>query len=460
MVPGQKFDKPGKSPFMDMQLVPKYADEAGDEGKISISPRVVQNLGVRTAEVIKGSIAQKLQAVGNVAFNERNLVVVQARVTGFVEKLYARAPLDPVRKGQPLADILAPEWIAAQEEYLALRRMQAPGIEDLRSAARQRLIVAGMTTEQIRLVERTGTVQAQVTLRSPATGVIAELGAREGMTVMAGTTLFRINALASVWVNAEVPEAQAAEIRPGTPVEARTPAHPGTVFKGQVNAILPEINPATRTIKARIELSNPEERLAPGMFASLDFAPSVKKDTLLVATEAVIHTGTRSVVMVAQGDGKFEPKDVELGRVAGGQTEILKGLQAGQKVVISGQFLIDSEANLAASTMRMEGPPSAETAPAPPTAGEIHHAEGKVEHIEKDAVTISHGPVPSLKWGPMTMNFKLPREGLPARIQVGDPVRFEFQATSQKEFQIIKIDAQKTATGQDASGAMRPGAKP
>src|SRR6266542_2796358 len=204
MVPGQKFDKPGRSPFMDMQLVPVYADEAGQGGAVAISPRVVQSLGIRTAEVVKGSIVQKIQAVGNVAYNERELVLVQARVGGFVEKLHVRAPLDPVRKGQPLVEILSPDWVAAQEEYLALRKLQTPDAESLRDAARQRMRLVGMSDEAIRSLENTGKVQTRAVLYAPISGVVAELGAREGMTVMAGAALFRLNSLASVWINAEV----------------------------------------------------------------------------------------------------------------------------------------------------------------------------------------------------------------------------------------------------------------
>ena len=439
MVPGQKFDKPGKSPFMDMQLVPVYADGGADDGKVSISPRVVQNLGVRTAPVVKGSLAQKIDAVGSIAYNERNVAVVQARVAGYIEKLYARAPLDPVRKGQPLVEILAPEWVAAQEEYLALKRMQVPDMDELRSAARQRLLLAGMTEEQIRTIERSGKVQARVTLYAPIGGVIVELGVREGMTVMPGTTLFRINDLSSVWLNAEVPEALAATVKPGNAVQARTPAYPGTVFSGQVNAILPEVNPTTRTLKVRIELTNPERRLSPGMFANVDFAAAEQRDMLVVPTEALILTGKRSVVLLAEGEGKFKPVDVEIGVETDDQTEIRKGLEAGQTVVVSGQFLIDSEASLKATTTRMEAMPAASAAAPHTQAGATHHAEGKLEHIGKDAVTISHGPVPSLDWGPMTMDFQKPPTGLAKDLVEGDTVSFEFQAGKKGGFELKSI---------------------
>ena len=431
MVPGQKFDKPGKSPFMDMQLVPVYAGAEGDEGKVSISPRVQQNLGVRTAEVVEGTLTPKVEAVGSVAFNERDVAAVQARTNGYVERLHVRAPLDAVRKGQALAELYAPEWVAAQEEYFTVRRMSAAGtgIESLLEGARQRMRLAGMTEDHIRAVESTGKVQPRLTVTAPIGGVIAELSAREGMTVMAGAPLFRINGLGTVWINAEVPEAQAGLLRPGNAVEARTAALPDMVFKGRVSAILPEVNAATRTLKARIELANPGGRLVPGMFAKVDFPSSARKPVLLVPTEAIIQTGSRAVVMVAQDGGRFVPADVETGVEANGQSEIRKGLQRGQKVVVSGQFLIDSEASLRGTTTRMKDMPS--------TAA--HRGEGKVESIGKDEVTLSHGPIPSLKWGPMTMGFKLPPGKAPKDLKVGDSVAFEVRETQDGMYEIVTI---------------------
>lgn len=364
MVPTQKFDKPGKSPFMDMQLVAVYGGDAGDEGTVSISPRVQQNLGIRTADVTLGEMSHALVAVGSVAYNERDVALVQARSNGFVERLYVRAPLDAVRKGQALVELLVPDWIAAQEEYLSVKRMQSGlqgnSLETLVDAARQRMRLVGMTDEQIRLIEANGKVISRVTITAPVSGVVAELSVREGMTVMSGAALFRINGLSSVWVNAEVPENLAAQLQPGVVVEARSAAHSGVVFKGRVSAILPEINAVTRTLKARIELANPSGQLLPGMFVTVNFAPSVRKNVVLIPSEAVIQTGKRSVVMVTNGEGKFLPVDVELGAEANGQTEIRKGLEAGQKVVISGQFLIDSEASLKTTTTRMSDTPMGE----------------------------------------------------------------------------------------------------
>ena len=436
MVPGQKFDKPGKSPFMDMQLAPVYADDAGDEGKVSISPRVQQNLGIRTAEVTRGSLAAAVVAVGSVAYNERNVALVQARSNGFVERLHVRAPLDPVRKGQPLAELYVPDWVAAQEEFLSVKRMGG-SVDGLLGGARQRMRLVGMSDDQIRLVEAGGKVQPRLTVTAPIGGVVTELAVREGMTVTTGAPMFRINGLDTIWVNADVPENSSAQARPGTPVEARTPSLPGTVFKGKVGALLPEVNPATRTLKARIELANPGNQLVPGMFATVSFAPVAGKEVLLAPSEAVIRTGRRNVVMMALGDGKFMPVDVEIGAEANGLTEIRKGLEAGQKVVVSGQFLIDSEASLKGTTARMGDVAAPADAKA---AGPVHRAEGKIEKIGKDDITISHGPVLSLKWGAMTMDFKAPAGGLPNNIAEGDNVVFEFrQGKEEGTFDLTSI---------------------
>jgi Cu(I)/Ag(I) efflux system membrane fusion protein len=450
MYPQQRFDKPGKSPFMDMMLVPKYADAGGDESGVSISPRVVQNLGVRTAEARPGSLAPKLGAVGNVEYNERAVVLVQARTAGFVEKLHVRAPLDPVREGQPLVEILFPDWAAAQAEYLALKRLAGTDVEPLQRAARERLLLVGMTEAQIAAVEREGSVQARTTLRAPVSGVVAELGAREGMTVAAGTTLFRIAGLGTVWIVVEVPESQAGMLVPGVTVEAHVPTYPEEVFKGRVSAILPEVNAATRTLRARIEVANPAGKLKPGMYATLALGGRGRA-ALLVPSEAVIRTGERSVVILAAGEGNFRAVDVEVGAESGGDAEIRKGLKAGDRVVVSGQFLIDSEASLRTTLGRLEGAGAGNTAVAGSTAvagntatagnaaTPVHQAEGVLVSGNDKFLLIKHGPIPSAQMGGMTMEFAAPKSGLPAGVKAGDRIRFEF-TMKDGEFQTTKVE--------------------
>ena len=353
MVPTQRFDHPGKSPFMDMQLVP--VEEGADEGgTIQISSRVQQNLGVRTAQATRGTLDRPIEATATVGYDERDIVLVPARANGFVERLRVRATLDPVHQGQPLADLYVPDWVAAQEEYLAVKALRSPGTGDLLDGARQRMHLVGMTDDLIRAFEAEGKVQSHVTVTAPIAGVIAELSTRQGATVMSGAPLFRINGLATVWVNAEIPESLAVQIHAGDPVKARVSALTGTVFQGKVDAVLPHVDPATRTLTARVQLANPNAQLLPGMFVTAQFANGGPRDVLLVPSEAVIETGTRRVVILAEEEGRFRPVNVEIGAEGDGQTEIRSGLTAGQTVVVSGQFLLDSEASLKASAQRLQ----------------------------------------------------------------------------------------------------------
>lgn len=416
MVPGTKFDKPGKSPFMDMPLVPVYADEATGSG-VPVNPGVAQNLGIRTALVRKTVLSSSLDAVGVVAQNERATEVVQSRVTGYIEKLHVRAVLDPVRKGQPLATLYAPDWAAALEEYLGVRRAQ-PG-PTLVDAARARLRLLSIPDDVITRSEQSGTAQTRFTLTAPTAGVVAELGVRDGAMVSPGMMLFRIVDLSSVWVMADVPESLASQIRLGSDAEVNA-AGIGNTFTGKLSAILPDVDPATRTLKARVELRNPGLVLKPGMFVRVTFKQSATEQALVIPQEAVIATGKRNVVIVAGIGGKYSPVEVQLGRESGGDVEVKSGLSEGQQVVSSGQFLLDSEASLKSGLGRLDAGSAKAAAPV------LHTGEGRIEAIDKDEVTISHGPIPLLKWGAMTMPFKSPKEGLPKTLKVGARIRFEF----------------------------------
>lgn len=355
MVPSQHFDKPGKSPFMDMQLVPRFADEAQAAGGVTIDPRRTQNLGLRTAVARTGTLDSSVVASGAIAFNERDVAIVQARAAGFVQRVYGRAPGDVIAAGAPLAEILVPEWAGAQIEFLAVRRT---GDEPLTRAARQRLALLGMPPGTIAAVERTGRVQNVVTVSTPAGGTIKTLGVRNGMTVVQGQTLAEINGLGTVWLDAAVPESVAGLVRVGQGATATLTTFPGESFAGRVTAILPSVQETSRTLTARIELPNRGGRLRPGMFATVSFTGD-GRSALLVPSEAVIRTGRRALVMLAQEGGRYLPAEVEVGREAGGQSEILAGLAAGEKVITSGQFLIDSEASLSGIQARPLDPAAA-----------------------------------------------------------------------------------------------------
>ena len=429
MVPGARFDKPGKSPFMNMELAPVYADEAAPDGKVSISARTAQNLGIRIAEVTQVQMPMGFTATGAVSVDERSLSVVQARVNGYIEKLHVRAQYDTVARGQALVEIYSPDWLAAQEEYLAVKRSTQPGAEALAQAARSRLMLLGVAEAQILRVEQSGKAESRVTLYAPEAGVVWEVNVRDGMAVSAGMPLFRFANLGSVWVNAEVPETEAALVRPGALVTARATALPDALYKGTVAMLLPDVNAATRTLKARIVLANPGMRLKPGMFVTVTLGGE-SKTMLTVPAEAVISTGKRNVVIIAEDAGKYRPVDVETGRDSGGMTEIRKGLTAGQKVVVSGQFLIDSESSLKTALNRLQADPAAV-----PAKGARHTAIGKINRIDaKDSMLeLTHGPIPAMKWPAMTMMFRAADKALLANAKPGDEIEFDMLAEPGKD---------------------------
>ena len=355
MFPNQKFGKPGKSPFMDMQLEPKYADEGGAASGaaqgVSIDPSAMQNLGIRVVEAKLGSLAATVNVTGTVDFNLRDVAIVQARSGGFVARVYARAPGDVIRAGAPIADVLLPEWGGAQTEFLAVKRLGRP---ELTAAARQRLRLMGMSDGLISSVERSGRTNGTITITSPISGVIQTLDARAGVTLAQGQTLAQVTGIRTVWLNAAVPEAQASAVRIGQSATATLTAFPGETFGGRIIAILPTAQADSRTLTVRIELANRGGRLRPGMFAQVALGGDARP-ALLVPNEAVIRTGTRTIVMLATGDGRYHPAEVRAGREGGGQTEILEGLAVGEKVVASGQFLLDSEASLTGIAVRPLG---------------------------------------------------------------------------------------------------------
>jgi Cu(I)/Ag(I) efflux system membrane fusion protein len=434
MVPGPRFDKPGKSPFMDMPLVPVYADGQGDAG-VKVSAAVQQNLGVRTATVTRSQVANSFEAIGAVQFDERLTEAVQTRVAGYVERLLVRAPMEYVRRGQGLVTIYAPEWLAPQGEYLALRQTGAS--EDLVATARERLRALSIPDALVKQSEQAGAAQARFTLPSPVTGVIAELGVREGVAVAPGQTLFKVAGLDKVWAVAEIPEAQAVRLTRGMKAKAALQADPSQSFDGVVEEILPQVNASTRTLQARFEVSNQAGRLAPGMLLRLQVAGR-SSSRLVVPAEAVIRTGTRAVAIVRKGQGTFEPREVQLGADAGDTLEVVQGLDEGDEVVASGQFLIDSEARLK-SVLGGMAVAAAPAASAATPAAEVHSAEGKVEQVAADGITISHGPVPELKWPGMTMAFGKPDPKAFADIKPGDTVHFQFRKGGAMGYELVTV---------------------
>lgn len=437
MVPDQHFDQPGQSPFMDMALVPKYVDEAGStEAAVRINPGVVQNLGVRTVQATRTALTRVIEAAASVQFNDRDVAIVQARSAGFVERSYNLAPGDEIHQGAPLADLLIPAWGGALEEYLAVLNTHD---RTLINATRQRLMLMGIPSALIERVEINRRAQPVITIHAPIGGAVQSLDVREGMALKEGAPLAVINGLDTVWLEAAVPEAQAGLIRVGQTAIARLTAYPGETFEGEVIAVLPTNDSTSRTLQVRIELPNNGLRLRPGMFARVHLE-STEESVLTVPSAAVLHGGQHDYVLVANGEGSFTPVTVTLGRQSGQQTEIRDGLQEGQRVVASGQFLIDSEASLAGALDRLGDTESPDTGDAEAmgdmnmdgqsdmsaedTSSAPIESRGRVEDLSATQITLSHEPIPALDWPAMTMPFELANPALGEGLEVGDTVTF------------------------------------
>lgn len=451
MVPQSHFDKPGKSPFMDMDLVPKYADEGVAAGGVTIDPRVTQNMGVRLAVAEKGRLDRGLETVGTLRPADDRVIVVQSRVGGYIESQAVRRLDQPVRRGEVLLTLTSPELIATQEEYLLAHKA---GDRPLVAAARERLSLLGLGDGQIDALARRGAVVRRIPVVAPAAGIVSELPARLGQVVMAGAPLVTVTDLGRLWVIAEVPERDATGVAVGRRADVRFAALPDRAVSGTVDYVYPEVGGNTRTLRARIPVPNPEGSLRPGMLARVSFNDGSGAERLLVPSEAVIETGRRSVVIVAAEAGRFDVAEVKTGAEAGGKTEILSGLAAGRKVVTSGQFLIDSEASLNTAVQRLQSAApaagatvvaandhashgGAERRAAKPAADDAktgHKASGKIEAIDRTAgkLEIAHGPVASMNMPGMTMNFPVASPELLRGLAVGAEVDFEFRVEGSK----------------------------
>ena len=427
MVPDQRFDQPGKSPFMDMELVPRCAGDSAGSPAVEIDPALAQSFGIRTAAAQFGVLDSEIRVTGTLVYNGRNVAMVQPRVGGFVERTYGRAPDDVVARGAPLVDLLVPDWGAAQREYIAIL---ASGDEALAEASRQRMRLLGMSDALVEEVSQSRQERSTVTVTAPISGAITSLGVRQGMTVAAGQSLAEINGYSPIWLEAAVPEAQAGNASVGQPVSATLTAFPGERFAGRIVAILPSAQDTSRTITVRAEMPNPGLRLKPGMFAQVSLAPE-RREALLVPSEAVIRTGARSLVMIAQDSGGYRPAEVRIGQEAGGRTEVLAGLAEGEEVVTSGQFLLDSEASLAGIEVRpIDQAPSivgSSENSIEAEGSQTYQATGTIESISASDVTLRHGPVAALEWPAMTMTFASDGPAQLRGLQRGDRVRFTFE---------------------------------
>ena len=445
MVPNQKFDKPGKSPFMDMMLEPKYANESsgGEEGGVAISSQTAQNLGIRLEKVSTKSFGESFSAVGRIEPDERRFYAVQTRIPGFVERLSVRAVGDPVSKGQKIAEIYAPDLLAAQQEYLALLQLNSVDSDNsLKQAARNRLKLLGMTEGEITAITKSGKSSTRFGVYAPASGIITELGVREGGQLMAGSSLVQISDLSQVWMIAEVPERDAGRLKPGIAADVQLQSLPGEIFKGKVGYLYPMLNDSSRTLQVRIELPNKSNRLRPGMYANVEFTGQTH-EALSVPTESIIATGKRKLVIVKETNG-YRPVEIKTGQERNSHTEILVGLTEGEDVVVSGQFLIDSEASLSGVLARLSQQDKAmemgqgkhdmgdmQMSKAEPMVAEkMPKGRGKVVDVDAKTgkVTLNHEPIKELGWPSMTMGFKVKDSKQLSKLKAGDEVEFDLKA--------------------------------
>jgi Cu(I)/Ag(I) efflux system membrane fusion protein len=416
MYPQQKFDKPGPSPFMDMALVPRYADGDGEAAGIKVDPNITQSLGMRLASVASIALASQVDATGMIGFNERDVAIIQSRAAGFVERVAPLAPGEIVKSGQALVEIQVPEWLSAQHELLALKSV---GEASLLAAAKDRLRSLGMSDGMIREIESSGQPRARFTITAPTSGVIQSLDVRNGMTLMAGQPLVRINGLSTVWLEVAVPEALASRVQLGAKATATVVGRDVPVT-GTVSTIVPVLNDASRSLRVRIELPNTKGDLRPGQSAQVSLGNTSKETALAVPTEAIIRTGKRALVMLANDGGRYEPVEVVLGGEVGNQTVIKSGLSEGQQVVASGQFLLDSEASLRGVAAKSL---------APMAAISLHEADARIVSLSDKEVTLAHGPFKTLSMPGMTMPFPLANPDIAKGFKEGERVRVSVRET-------------------------------
>jgi Cu(I)/Ag(I) efflux system membrane fusion protein len=354
MDPAYRRDEPGKSP-MGMDLVPVYADEVG--ATVKIKPEVEQHLGIRTADVVRDTLWKYIKTVGVVTSDEDMLSHVHPRASGWIEKTHVRALGDRVKKGDVLFEYYAPEIVQAQDEYLVAKRSASSLVgnskDSLMESARVRLELLQIPRSVIRKLEKQNKVSRIVPVLAPRDGYVTQINVREGMYITPQLETYTITDLSSIWVRVDVFEHQLDWVEPGKPAEVRVEAIPGKSWEGKVDYIYPELTESTRTLNVRLRFDNPDGLLKPNMFADVVIYGGPKRDALVIPREALIRGSDDTRVIRRKADGSFEPVVVVTGIRSGEKLEILAGLEEGDQIVTSGQFLIDSESNLKASLMRM-----------------------------------------------------------------------------------------------------------
>lgn len=483
MDPNYQRDEPGKSP-MGMDLIPVYASEAGgvDEGigTIRISPDVVNNLGVRTSPVERRELNAEITTVGYVQYDEDQLIHVHPRVEGWVETLFVKAEGDPIEAGEPLYQLYSPPLVNAQEELLlAIGR----GNPRLIEAAEERLKALQIDDKVIDEIKRAGSVQQQITFYSPMSGVVDNLNIREGFYVQPGTTLLSIGSLDQVWVEAEVFERQAALVELGLPVSMTLDYLPGREWQGEVDYIYPSLDNKSRTLRVRLRFDNADGLLKPNMYAQVVIQVALDAPVLAVPRDAVIRTGNQNRLVLALGEGYYKSIAVDLGRVTQEYVEILNGVEEGEAVVTSAQFLLDSESSKTSDFKRLHHGDSDTEISAKSNVvtndgntnshddnmsdmvgdedAETVWVEAEIKSVTPETRVLSaeHEPVPQWQWPSMTMNFFVAEEVDFNQLQAGTQLHMQIgmRADGQYEISAVHIMSQPPFNDQpsmDAEGSL------
>ncbi len=428
MDPNFRQDGPGKSP-MGMDLVPFYEEDGGgDDGAVTISPAIVQNLGVRTEKATLGKLWKRVDSVGYVDFDENLISHVHLRTEGWIENLTVKSEGERVKKGDLLFELYSPTLVNAQDEYIQALRSKN---KRLISASYERLRALGVDKSQINKIRKTRKAEQLIEIRASQNGIVSKLKAREGMFVKPKMEVMTLADLSSIWILVEVFERQSDWVKVGKPAEITLSYIPGRKWEGKVEYVYPSLDPMTRTLRARLRFDNPDEALKPNMFANVVIYGGATKDVVSIPLEALIRTGDSERVIISLGDGKFIPRAVVSGIESGDRIEIVEGLKGNEDVVTSSQFLLDSEASISASFTRMT-----ETKP----AGDMKMDDGSSMDMSKkitgkgvvgDTMTdegkinLSHEPISELGWPAMTMDFKL-AEGVSTKdLKPGMEVEFD-----------------------------------
>jgi len=474
---------PKKDP-MGMDYVPVYEgaqEEPTPANQIRISTEKIQKLGVRTEVASLRALDKLVRAAGRVEPDERRTYAISPKFEGYVERLHVNATGQPVARGQALFEVYSPELVSAQREYaIAAQGVDSlneaggeaqAGMRQLAASSLMRLKNWDISEEQVKALAKSGETKRTLTFRSPVSGIVTEKKALQGMRFMPGEALYQVADLSAVWVVADVFEQDIGLVKVGAGATVKINAYPEKLFKGTITYVYPTLKAETRTIPVRVELANPGQVLKPGMYAQMEVAVAAKGTVVTVPISAVIDSGTRRIVLIQAGEGRFEPREVKLGARSDTYVEVIEGVKDGEPVVVAANFLIDAESNLKAAVggfghsahgaaPKAEGEASAKAAvgtdvaakPATPAAqGSSHQAEGKIDAIDAKAGTISiaHAPVASLKWPAMTMDFTLANSALFGTLKPGATVAFTFVERKPGEWVIVKLEG---------TGASRPSA--